>query len=227
MIIHRATLHAAALSLLAHFYGEILALPVEITPNTVSIRVGMSTLVYRHASEFSDTYHVAFEIPRNLVNEAQNWLARRVPLLADQDGVTRFEPSATWNTTNLYFNDPAGNILELIARHDRPTDQSGPFAAHHLLNISEIGLVVPNVPTAVAQLSQLYGLHPFNGQSATFTPVGDHDGMLIVVPTGRGWFPVQQPAVSAPLSIDFSQGTELRTVTFRHDDRDATSVPVG
>jgi len=166
--------------------------------------VGTGLVVYEEERGFAGNYHLAFEVPNNLVDAAQAWLSERVTLLADQDGVMRFGPSGHWNTTNLYFDDPAGNIPELIARHDRNTEQSGPFTARHLLNVSEVGFVVSHVPDAVAQLQQQYGLSPFNGQSETFTAVGGHDGMLIVVPSGRGWFPVQRPAIIAPIRLSFN-----------------------
>lgn len=63
--------------------------------------------------------------------------------------------------------------------------------------------MVKSVPDAVQQFSGQFGLYPFNGQSDTFTAVGGHDGMLIVVPVGRGWFPVGRPAVSAPFRVKF------------------------
>jgi len=204
MQIHTVTLKTAQLLPLAHFYAEILGLPTILAPPFLKVNVGTGLLIYEEETAFTGNYHLAFEVPNNLVDGAQAWLSKRVTLLPDQEGVTRFEPSGRWNVTNLYFDDPAGNILELVARHDRRTEQNGPFAAHHLLNVSEVGVVVSHVPDAVAQLEQQYGLFPFNGQSDTFTAVGGHDGMLIIVPAGRGWFPVQRPAVIAPLRLSFS-----------------------
>lgn len=204
MQIQTVTLRTAQLSFLARFYAEVLGLPTTLAPSYLQVQVGTGLVIFQEELDFAGTYHLAFEVPNNLVDDAQAWLSERVTLLADQDGVTRFEPSGRWNTTNLYFDDPAGNLLELIARHDRPTEQNGPFTARCLLNVSEVGVVVPHVPDAVAQLEQQYGLSPFNGQSETFTAVGGHDGMLIVVPAGRGWFPVQRPAVIAPIRLSFS-----------------------
>ena len=91
--------------------------------------------------------------------------------------------------------------MEFIARHDRPSDHVGPFAASHVLHLSEYGLVVDDVPDTVRWLGQAHGLFPFNGQSDTFTAVGSHDGMLIVVPAGRGWMPTGKPAVAAPFEL--------------------------
>jgi catechol-2,3-dioxygenase len=60
-----------------------------------------------------------------------------------------------------------------------------------LLRISEIGLAVPDVPAAVATLQNAFGLSVFGTAAAEFTPLGDHDGLLIVVRQGRPWFPTR------------------------------------
>jgi catechol-2,3-dioxygenase len=58
-----------------------------------------------------------------------------------------------------------------------------------LLRISEIGLAVPDVPAAVAALQNTFGLPVFGTAAGEFTPLGDHDGLLIVVQQDRPWFP--------------------------------------
>ena len=58
-----------------------------------------------------------------------------------------------------------------------------------MLRISEIGLAVPDVPAAVATLQTAFGLPVFGTAAAEFTPLGDHDVLLIMVRPGRAWFP--------------------------------------
>ncbi|GHG00386.1 hypothetical protein GCM10017783_10660 [Deinococcus piscis] len=161
---------------------------------------------------FSGFYHVAFDIPRNRLAEAQAWLERRVPLLSDQDGTTCFVSGPHWNNTNLYFDDPAGNIMEFIARHSLEHDSDAVFDSSSVLHVSELGVVVPDVPQALAAMGRQYGLRPFGGQSDTFTALGGHDGMLIMVKEGRGWFPVGRPAVPAPFELTFQSGSERHTI---------------
>lgn len=202
MHLDHLTLHAHDLRAQRDFYAGTLGLEVALhTPERLTIRAGSSRLTFRHDPAHTAVSHLAFDIPRTLVDEAQAWLEARLPLLPDADGHTRFGPNDRWNTTNVYFADPAGNIVEFIARHDRPSDHVGPFAASHVLHLSEYGLVVDDVPDTVRWLGQAHGLTPFNGQSDTFTAVGSHDGMLIVVPAGRGWMPTGEPAVAAPFEL--------------------------
>lgn len=205
MHIDHLTLYARDLPALRDFYAGTLGLPVvDETTERVTFQTGSSSLTFGHDPAHTAFSHLAFDIPRTLVDGAQAWLGARVPLLADHDGRTRFGPDASWNTTNLYFADPAGNILELIARHGLPHDHAGPFGPQHVLHLSEFGLVVDDVPDAVRWLGETRDLRPFNGQSDTFTAVGGHGGMLIVVPAGRGWMPTGQPAVPAPFALEWN-----------------------
>ncbi|MFC6590633.1 VOC family protein [Deinococcus lacus] len=205
MKIQTVILKTANVATLHKFYGDVLGLPCELSSLCLSIRIGATTLIYEQEATFTGFYHLAFEVPHNLVDDAQSWLQARVPLLADANGHERFGPSAHWNTTNLYFADPAGNILQLVARHGRNTAQDGPFTSGHILNVSEVGAVVDNVPIALSTLASA-GLCPFNGQSDTFTAVGGHGSMLIVVPAGRGWFPTGRSAVPAPIQVELDGG---------------------
>lgn len=57
--------------------------------------------------------------------------------------------SRTRGTHNYYFPHPAGNILEFIAREDLPAKAGEDFRPEDILHISEIGLVVDDVPGMV------------------------------------------------------------------------------
>jgi hypothetical protein len=91
----------------------------------------------------------------------------------------------------VYFRDPEENVAELIAR---------PHARREL-TLAEVGLPVADVPAAVATLERELDLHPYDDWNKTFAPVGDDDGLLIVVHVGRGWFPVGEPAGEAPIEV--------------------------
>ncbi len=207
MQIESLTLLTRDLAALHAFYGSVLELPVQLSALTLTVQVGATHLTFRQEPGFRGFYHLAFDVPPAQVDAAEAWLRRRVDLLPDPSGVQRFPPQGAWNTTNLYFDDPEGNILELIARHDLNQTGNGPFGAVGLLRVSELGVVVPDVPAAVQCLDERFGLRAFNGGSDTFTAVGGHDGMLIVVREGRGWFPVDRPAVPTPFILTASVGS--------------------
>jgi hypothetical protein len=90
----------------------------------------------------------------------------------------------------VYFRDPEQNIGELLARPDpRPE-----------LAIAEVGLPVDDVAAAVGALAEL-GIEPYRDWDESFAPLGTADGLLIVVRTGRGWFPYDVPAGDAAIQV--------------------------
>lgn len=192
------------------FYVQTLGLtPEHETPTSVTFHTGTTRLTWQQDDQASGFCHLAWDIPPAQVGAAESWLQARVELLASPGGHTRFLPGDNWNTTNLYFQDAAENIVEFVARHDLGGEAPLPFGAHSLLRLSEFGVVVPDVGAAVHHLGEDFGLFPFNGGSDTFTALGSHEGMLIVVREGRGWFPTGRPAVPAEFQITWRDGPGL------------------
>lgn len=187
------------------FYRDILHLPTVASDGALLVQVGSTQLVFRQAEmEPGQAYHFAFNIPENRFEEARTWLAGRVPLLESNTGEDSFN-FANWNAHATYFRDPAGNILELIARHGLNNASDLPFDARGLLCISEIGLTSDDVKHIVGSLQGL-GLPIYDGEgSDNFTAVGDEHGLFIVVKRGRTWFPdFGTPADCLPLNVTFS-----------------------
>jgi catechol-2,3-dioxygenase len=189
MLISQVELPVSTAAQAAHFYGDVLGLPTRTGGGVVEVKVGLSVLLLYPGVVEPGAYHSAITVPEDRFAEAKAWLQERVPLL-EKDGVDEFRLGAPWNSQSLYFAGPDGILLELIARHDLSgPSSSGRFSSADLLHISEIGLAVPDVPAAVAALQSEFGLPVFGTAAAEFTPLGDHDGLLIVVRQGRPWFP--------------------------------------
>ena len=106
--------------------------------------------------------------------------------------VTEEHDFSSWGGARaVYFRDPEENVVELIARPD----------ARPELALAEVGLPVDDVPAAVRALGDGLGIEPYRDWDETFAPLGDDDGLLIVVHVGRGWFPVGVPASDAPIKV--------------------------
>ena len=138
----------------------------------------------------SPSYHFAFNIPSDQIESACRWLRARVPVLRGDDGreIVRFE---SWNASAVYFHDPAGNIVEFIARHDLSHQTDGDFRMDNVLSVSEIGIAVPEslgVLEAAEQVSRTLGLRPYRPIGDDFAALGTEHGLLILVPEGRPWF---------------------------------------
>ncbi|WP_458185621.1 VOC family protein [Haladaptatus sp. NG-WS-4] len=200
MHIRRLHLEAANSGELADFYGEPFGLPVTRDEREVTVSVDATELVFSE-SDADPFYHFAINVPENRFEAARDWLADRVGLLTDEaTGDTEFF-FEFMNAHATYFEDPAGNVGELVARHalDNATDEA--FGPEHLLEVSEIGLPVPDVPSAVEALETNTGVAAWEGDSETFRVLGDDHGLFIVVQAGRDWFVSGRPAEIHPTEI--------------------------
>jgi catechol-2,3-dioxygenase len=187
---------ATDLRALAEFYRRTLGLPVALgSAERLEVQAGGTRLIFLPAGPEHEhpIYHFAFNIPENKLDPARRWLAARVPLIV-HDGREVFH-YPTWNAHSIYFYDPAGNILEFIARHDLPNATAGPFDEREILYASEIGVVVDDVMGAVAALGSHLGLPVYRPGSPELVPVGDEHHLLIVVPRGRRWFGITPASV--------------------------------
>jgi catechol-2,3-dioxygenase len=172
------------------FYARVLGLPAELTASGLSVKAGETEILFRQApSGFEGAYHFAFNIPENQYRSARDWITSRVPLLHDKSGKEDFE-SKSWNSDSFYFLDAAGNVLELIARHTLHNSANGDFDNHQILNVSEIGLPSEDVVGLANELCAKLGVSVYRQEpNATFTPVGDENGLLILPIHDRIWMP--------------------------------------
>jgi catechol 2,3-dioxygenase-like lactoylglutathione lyase family enzyme len=184
------------------FYTEILGLPLrQTTADAFTAQAGTTALTFRAAGPPPPLYHFAFTVPFNKWRQAKAWLKARTTLL-EGEGQDEFE-SARVRSHSYYFPDPAGNILEFIAREDLPTKVGEGFGPEDVLHISEIGLVVDEVPNVVRQLKTRLGIEVYRDSSfEDFAQLGDINGVLVLAQRGRLWAPDErQPAVVSPVRI--------------------------
>ena len=172
------------------YYSQVLELPVALSAERLEVQAGTTTLVFTQAQpNFEGAYHFAFNIPENQFSAAMDWISARIPLLHDEAGKNEFD-STSWNSHSVYFKDTAGNVLEFIARHNLKNAVQGKFDSLQILNVSEIGLPSEDVITFANQLCAQSEISVFNQEpNATFTPVGDDNGLFIIPIKDRIWIP--------------------------------------
>jgi catechol-2,3-dioxygenase len=206
MRIEALELVSSDLAGLNEFYTGVLNLQGQLAEETLSVQAGSSQLSFKQAPPgWNGFYHFAFNIPENQLQEAKDWVSRRLPLIRDQSGQDEFD-FENWNAHAFYFRDPVGNILEFIARHNLPNRSDRPFSERSILSISEIGIASDDVLETVRLLESRVGVEVYDGPpSDTFTAVGDENGLFIVVRRGRVWFPdTGQAADLYPVSVTVS-----------------------
>jgi catechol 2,3-dioxygenase-like lactoylglutathione lyase family enzyme len=175
---------------LRDFYGGELGLPIDAG----TIVVGETRLRFE-VEEGGAFYHFALLVPGDRFDAALAWAEQRVELLGD---VFEFE---NWDAKAVYFHDPAGNIVELIAHQGfEQNGRSGRFAADELIGFSELGMV-GDTPTLLRQL-ETEGLALWSGtvdEPDRLAFVGEKARTLILAPPGRGWLPTDRPAEPHPV----------------------------
>lgn len=189
MDIRRLELLSADVEAQKEFYGDVLELPVRLDSMILEVQAGRSKLLFTHAPEFDGAYHFAFNIPTNQFEAAKAWISSRIPLMRDEHGNDEFH-FENWNSSSVYFKDPAGNVLEFIARHDLKNEINEAFNSKQILNVSEIGLPSEDVVALADEICKRLDVSVFRQElNESFTPVGDDNGLLIIPVKDRIWIP--------------------------------------
>ena len=185
------------------FYSNALGLPITLSGSKLEIKAGKTDLVFTQAdADFDGAYHFAFNIPENQFRAAKAWVSSRTLLLHDETGKDEFE-SESWNSNSVYFKDAVGNVLEFIARHNLKNAVQSDFDNTQILNVSEIGLPSEDVVAFANDICSRLELSVFKQEpNATFTPVGDDNGLFILPIKDRIWIPNSGvPAKLLPVKV--------------------------
>jgi hypothetical protein len=220
MLLKEIILQTNHLALVHAFYQEVLLLPVmQYNSKTVAIAAGQTKLVFQAGnSSVNPFYHFAFNIPSNKIEEALYWLRDKIELPWMEDYKGYIAEFTNWHARSVYFIDPAGNIVEFIARFDLNDDASEQFSASQIRNISEIGLVFSNAEfdKQVKKLLGNFHLAYFLKQQPMpqFRAIGDDEGLFITVPEYRNWYPTDTPCGIFPLSVKFENAKSQYHLNF-------------
>ncbi|MFL5629612.1 MAG: VOC family protein [Ktedonobacteraceae bacterium] len=181
---------------------------LDEAPNSITLHAGATRLIFEQAEQATKPfYHFAFNIPENQLASAKAWLAVRgvPPSQSHPDDWY----SVSWNSHALYFYDPAGNIVEFIARHNLHNATARSFTAQDIVSVSEIGLVVDNVAAMVRALQSTLGLEIYQNMAENFAPLGDEHGLFIVVKRGRTWLASNKHSAVYPTTVTIQGNSEL------------------
>jgi catechol 2,3-dioxygenase-like lactoylglutathione lyase family enzyme len=189
------------------FYENILELPVAGNSERIVITTGSSQLVFKKAGTDQPFYHFAFTIPANAILKAKEWLQDKVKLIWIGDYKSEIADFVNWHAQSVYFFDPAGNIVELIARFDLANATQASFSSQQILSISKAGLVFEEneLNERTNDILQQYQLSWFDKQSPLpqFRAVGNDEGLFIIVPANRNWYPTNKASGIFPMEIRF------------------------
>ena len=209
MRLKKILIKTSQLQQLREFYQSVLQLQIESeSASGISIKIGESLLVIEKISIGNPFYHFAINIPSNKIEQAREWLLHKgIDLLWMDDYKSDIADFRNWNAKSVYFFDPAGNIVELIARFDLNNPSFEKFSSNQFLSLSEIGLVFgeEEIDRQVETIMKQCQLSYFEKQPPfpPFKVLGDDEGLFIIVTQNRNWYPTEKPSGIYPLEITF------------------------
>jgi len=190
MQVKHVTYTTGQLGPMKQFYAGLLGLPVVLsTVDRFTVRVGATLLSFLEQPGEQTHNHFALGIRSDAWAPLRDRIAAAVGLLADAGGNRDFF-SDLWQSPHIYFYDPAGNNVEILAAAD-----GDPWS-----RIMEVGLPLPDMATGVARLQGLFPTK-YESSSETFRFYGDEAGVLVLVKAGRPWFPCDRPATIHPIQV--------------------------
>lgn len=194
------------------FYADTLGLVlVDQSEDGFTVQAGATRLTFiREQDETVPYYHFAMNIPENQIAEAKNWLLNRGCSVLQAEPIDFLNIHAEadiayFHGTDahaVYFEDPAGNLVEFIARHRLGNPSNGTFGSSSILNISEIGFPLRgHMPETIDFLSARIPLAPYIGDGRSFQMLGDDHGMFILGDHEIGWYPTKRMPEIHPIRM--------------------------
>jgi hypothetical protein len=204
---------------LVRFVEVTLAAPPDLVAGLEAFYAGWTgetTLRFR-AGAGAPFYHFALLVPGDRFDAAHAWAEERVEILADAEtGERIFRTRDEWNSSAIYFHDPAGNIVELIAHHGlEENGRTGAFATEEIVGCSELGVVGDR--RDLLRRLEAVGLELFRGtvdEPDRLAFVGEPGRTFILSPPGRGWLPLGRPAEPHPVEAAIELPTGSAGVAF-------------
>ncbi len=215
-ILHLDLITGASLGDLKKFYTDTIGLQlIAEQTDHFSFRAGETTIRFIKTAEENAApfYHFAFNIPENKILKAREWQLKRTALsatpsqLVDENYPKDIRHFQHWNAHSVFFWDPAGNLVEYIARHDLKNRADGEFSSRDLLCASEIAFIVQDTETIANEIKSAFNMNQYRGGDENFRAIGDENGLLLVIKKGRVW--------ESHTNISRTPGTIKTAVTIR------------
>jgi len=196
------------------FYLANLQFPLlseEADRFTMNVGETAVTFIKAHLNE-KPFYHFAFDIPSNQFEEAKAWTKGKVTLSQEQgEDDVYFEGI---DAKSIYFEDPAGNIVEFICRLSDAGHSAVPFTASSLQKVSEMSIVVKDKLKSVPAFHEVSIFerdhNEISAQGLTFMGAREDASYLLFVNEGRTWFFSSKNAEVFPLEVLLADGVMLK-----------------
>lgn len=200
------------------FYSKTLGFKIiERSKNSFTIKIGWTELTFeKTGNEYQ--YHYCFLIPSNKLNEALEWMEKRVEIIDIENGrkTQKFE---TWNADSFYFYDASGNIAEFIVRYDLKNDDQTDFDISKVLGVNEMGMPTTDIQKMNEQLEKEIKTKFWKGDLERFGTNGSQEGLLLL-PNYKFkeiWFPASLKIKPEPFKATIENNGKEYKIEFREE----------
>lgn len=196
------------------FYETTLHFPINSEEhNRFTIKVGTSMITFVKAPfEESPFYHFAFDVPSNQFEEAKAWIKEKIELSQEQGEDEVYFPFI--DAKSIYFEDPAGNIVELICRFSDAKPSEEPFTTASLQKVSEMSIVVTDKLNALSALQKVSiferDREEISADGLSFMGEREDATYLLFVNEGRTWFFSNKKSAAYPVEIILDDGVLVK-----------------
>lgn len=194
------------------FWETLMGFSVIDAPSVsqYTLQVGNTKLTFRQSTlppdleaTFFPQYHFTISIPSNQIESCLEWILSQkatnpatneevtIPLWKDYLNEAEIVRRNLYNSQSVFIQDPAGNVVELLARHDMNNTATGTFNNGMFIGISEVGIVTRDVRKTAALLKETFGVEEVLGSSNSFKPIGGATGLLKLIVPGKPWIPTE------------------------------------
>jgi hypothetical protein len=211
MHIRELILQTNALHRTKLFYNKTLELEIlEETEEKITFAAGKTRLTFEAVATGRPFYHFAFNITNNKFSDSFEWMNQKLEILPVSDDML-IAGYDNWNAQSFYFYDNNGSIVEFIVRFDLPYHSVESFSSKMIEEVSEIGIVTPDVNATAESLNHDYSVPYFKSgpRLHDFIVMGDDYGLLLVCQEKRGWVPTHKAAKRFPVRLMNDKGEWL------------------
>lgn len=206
------------------FHSKVLELNIiDQNADSFSFRAGWSIITFSRSTT-PHLYHYCYLIPTNKLEEAKEWMSRRVGLIQTNGDV--FHKHDHWNAEALYFYDGGGNIAELIVRYDLDVTSEEAFNFDQVICMNEMGAPSSNISETSTHLAEKTRIKIWKGDTIRFATQGSQLGMFLLVnnTVKDKWFPTSLFPESAPFTCIIEHQRSQYSIIF--DGTRMYSTPV-
>lgn len=194
MKIIRIVLETVDIQRMREFYIDVLEMPIVRTKEDMfTVSAGSTHITFQKSTtEKAPLYHFALRTNLAFYDYMLNKLVKNnVLLLPNSDG----QVSGYWKGKQVYFNDPDGNIVEILERKIAKGENVVGWQ-----DVCEVGMPTQHIDDMNEFLLPIKNVN--SSDSNTFRFYGDEFGTFVLVREGRNWYPTSRPATIHPLVIE-------------------------